>query len=207
MTVESVPARAVEILDFWIGDADRAPQLARARSETWFGGGAELDREIAARFGDLLEPAARPRLESWKDSTAGLLASIILFDQFTRNVHRGSASAFAHDSMALGLSLALQDSEAFAALGPVSRVFALMPMQHSEDLEIQERSVHEFERQARGADAEWRPMLEDNAKYAALHRDIVRRFGRFPHRNAALGRESTEEERAWLAAGAPTFGQ
>ena len=147
-------------------------------------------RHIAERFGKIREEVLRSMAAGWRDSPETLVAAIILLDQFSRNMFRGSAKAFEADSLALELC-----KEALAK-GWVDRLpkplptFFLMPLQHSEKMEDQERSVAEFQ----GRD----PL---NYKYALLHRDQIKRFGRFPGRNQALGRVSTAEEREMIERG------
>jgi uncharacterized protein (DUF924 family) len=166
-------------------------------------------RPGASRSGSATIPKSTRKskdVSAWPASARATLARIIVLDQFTRNLYRNTARAFAFDDKALELSLELQREGGLGALGWIGRVFVLMPMQHAEDLEVQERSVRLFEELARRCLTAHREMLEDNAKYARLHRDIVARFGRFPHRNKTLGRASTTAELEWLASGAPTFG-
>ena len=149
-----------------------------------------LDRHIAERFGKVREQVLATRAAGWRDDPETMAAAIILLDQFSRNMFRGSARAFEADGLALELC-----KEALAK-GWVDKVrkplpsFMLMPLQHSEQLEDQERSVAEFQKRD--------PL---NYKYAVLHRDQIKRFGRFPGRNQALGRVSTPEERAAIARG------
>ena len=150
-----------------------------------------MDQHIAERFGKLREEVLRAKAAGWRDDPETLAAAIILLDQFSRNIFRGSAKAFEADALALELC-----KEALAK-GWVDKVrkplpsFILMPLQHSENMADQERAVAEFQ----GRD----PL---NYKYALLHRDQIKRFGRFPGRNQALGRVSTPEEREALKAGA-----
>lgn len=149
-----------------------------------------MDRHIAERFGKVREQVLRTKAEGWRDSPETLAAAIVLLDQFSRNMFRGSAKAFEADPLALELC-----KEALAK-GWVDKVrkplpsFILMPLQHSENMEDQERSVAEF----RGRD----PL---NHKFALSHRDQIKRFGRFPGRNQALGRVSTPEEREVIERG------
>jgi uncharacterized protein (DUF924 family) len=201
------PAAARQVLEYWIGNADNDPEEARSRNDLWFSSSANTDAEIERRFADIVVAARAGNDREWSRTPEGLLARIIVLDQFPRNLYRGTAEAFSSDSQALRASLELQSKELLEELGWMSRVFALMPMQHAEDLAVQERSVELFESLASKCDTGHRPILEHNAKFARLHRDIVRRFGRFPHRNRILGRTSTAEEEGWLEDGAPTFGQ
>lgn len=203
----ATPEAAREVLDYWIGDADASASAAVARQSMWFGADDAVDAEIERRFAHTIARAGDGAAADWLDSPQGIAALIIVLDQFPRNLYRGTADAFRFDDQALALSLDLQHSAGIERLGWMTRVFALMPMQHAEDLDIQERSVATFDALAAECDTAHRELLEGNARYARLHRDIVARFGRFPHRNRILGRASTPEETAWLADGAPTFGQ
>ena len=155
----------------------------------------------------MLEGAARGGLSGWADDARGRLALVILLDQMPRNIHRGSPAAFMHDGQAAVHCVAGIESGQDRVLHPVERVFLYMPLQHAEDLELQRRSVEQFESLASEADAAWRDSFVENVRFAREHHDIVERFGRFPHRNRILGRESTEEELHFLADGGPTFGQ
>lgn len=195
------------VLRFWIGDADHSAEAARRRQSTWFGADANTDQAIRRDFGELVAKARAGHCDHWLDSPVGAAALIIVLDQFPRNLFRGTADAFASDAQALSHSLALLDAGQVEALGWMSAAFALMPLQHAEDVAVQERSVVAFDALAQRCTTDHRTLLENNADYAREHRDIVVRFGRFPHRNRILGRDSTAEESAWLADGAPTFGQ
>lgn len=156
--------------------------------EQWFRGGDDLDAQILARFGDALERAKAGELDGWAATPDGALALLILLDQFSRNIHRGSADAFAQDEKALTVARSAIDAKFDKAQAPERRTFFYLPLEHSEDLADQERSVALFE-------ALGDPIQAD---YARRHRDIIARFGRFPHRNPLLGRPSTAEEIAFL---------
>lgn len=208
-----VPSRvrgdaAHAVLDYWFGpDTDDARTFARHKAR-WFAGGADVDRDIATRFGDLHARAARGELDAWAAGSGGRLALILLFDQLSRNLYRGTPDAFAFDERAFdlaesGITLGLD-----GGLPLVERVFFYMPYQHVESLPAQHRGVALFESLAASeAPAHVRATLESFAGYARQHRDIVARFGRFPHRNRILGRDSTADEQRFLDSGAPTFGQ
>ena len=200
-------AEPKDVLTFWFRDAARSPEALQRRGDVWFGSDPAFDRECAARFGALLDDAARGVLDGWAGTPPGRLALVVLLDQMPRNIHRGSPAAFAHDAEAAAHCVAGIDSGQDRSLHPVERIFLYMPLQHAEDLGLQRRSVEQFESLAAEADDAWRDYFAENVRYARLHHDIVERFGRFPHRNRILGRESTEEERRYLADGAPTFGQ
>ena len=196
-----------DVTTFWFRDATRSPEALERRGAVWFGAEPAFDRECATRFAASLADAARGALDDWTGTPQGRLALVILLDQMPRNIHRGSPAAFAHDVQAAAHCIAGIESGQDRSLHPVERVFLYMPLQHAEDLGLQRRSVERFESLAAEVDDAWRDRFAENAHYARLHRDIVERFGRFPHRNRVLGRESTEEELSYLADGAPTFGQ
>ena len=176
---------AQAVLDFWFG-----PPPLQVRT-AWFRKDPAFDDSIRARFGAAVDAALAGEL-CWPGST-GLLAQTLVLDQFPRNLFRGQARAFAGDAQALAIALQLIDSGAHLALHPLQRWFVYLPLEHAEDLALQDRSVALFS--ALAADAG----MADALDYAERHRDVIRRFGRFPHRNAALGRPSTAEERAYLA--------
>ena len=175
-------ARAV--LDFWFGDEPVA------RSE-WFRKDAAFDAQIRQQFAPLVEAVLAGA--SFGDSPQERLARIVVLDQFTRNVFRDTARAFAGDALARSLARAMTEVGDDLQLPPWQRAFAYLPFEHAENASLQELSVRCFEALAREA-----PALQDMLDYALKHRDVVRRFGRFPHRNAILGRDSTAQELAFL---------
>jgi uncharacterized protein (DUF924 family) len=162
-----------------------------AGPEKWFRKDAAFDREIAARFLSAHEAAAAGRLADWETTPEGALALLLLLDQFPRNMFRGSARAFATDPLARAVADRAIARGFEASAASAERVFFHLPFEHSENLADQERSLA-LSRQAGGGTAD---------KYAEIHADIIRRFGRFPHRNAVLGRATTAEEQAFLDAG------
>lgn len=196
------------VVDFWLGfNPDDGDAFARAYAR-WFSATPEVDREIEARFGALVERAGAGELDAWARMPRGRLALIILLDQFPRNLHRGSGAAFALDASALALAREGIASGADRELSQIERVFFYMPLQHAESLEVQQESVQVFE--ALGAEPAPAPvakLLRKVGEFARLHADIIARFGRFPHRNRQLGRATTEAEAAYLREGGPTFGQ
>ncbi|WEF31875.1 DUF924 family protein [Pseudoduganella chitinolytica] len=183
---------AQDVLDFWflpIGVKGHNTQRAE-----WFRKDDAFDREIFRLFGDIVEDALAGGLRQWDDEgTQGVLARILVLDQFTRNIYRGTPKAFAGDALALEAALAIDDSGASQTLPPVQRAFAYLPFEHAENLALQERAVILFDKlnaSASGFDT----MLD----YARRHHAVIQRFGRFPHRNAILGRASTPEELEYL---------
>jgi uncharacterized protein (DUF924 family) len=197
-----------DVIEFWLGeDRGDALAVASAKGAMWWGGGEALDREISERFGARVEQAARGGLAEWRDDPHGRLALILLLDQFTRNVHRGTAEAFAADPLALELAREAVEDGTDARLQPIERVFLYMPFEHAEDLGAQDTAVRLFEALATEVPEAWRATFDNFTAFAVKHRDIIAQFGRFPHRNAVLGRVSTDAETAYLDAGGETFGQ
>lgn len=200
---------ADNVLEFWFGDAAGGGEDAlQAAFKRWFGGGETFDREIAQRFGECIENALAGELAGWADDARSRLALILLLDQFPRNVFRGTARAFAGDERALALSRDAVANGMHETLAPVERVFLYMPYQHAEDVQAQRESVELFAALAReDVVPNVRKLLESSLDYAHRHREIVERFGRFPYRNDALGRNTADAERAWLAESNERFGQ
>ena len=163
----------------------------------WFARDAGFDADCA-RFLDAHHAAARRELDGWMDSADGALALVLLLDQIPRNVFRDSAHAFATDPLALRFATRAVDAGLDAAVDPALRVFVYLPFEHSEALADQQRSVALTEAMAASDPGEATAMYAD---YARRHRDVIARFGRFPHRNRALGRDSRADEQASLDAG------
>ena len=199
-------ADPAHILDFWFGDGWQQGWPSDNRNALWFGGGAEQDSDIRERFGPTVEVALAGGLDEWERAPDSRLALVLLLDQFARNVHRGQARAFAGDRRAQRLVMQTLALGQDADLPTVGRVFLYMPLMHAESLALQEECVLLFGALARSVAPERQAALAGNLRAAEQHCDIVRRFGRFPYRNAVLGRVSTPEEDAFLADG-PRFGQ
>ena len=187
-----------EIYEFWFGAPDRAGH-GDVR-DIWFGGGPSVDREIDERFRGHYDRAAAGEFESWKSQARSCVSLIVLLDQFPRNIFRGDRQSFATDPLALENARQLVASPIHDELITVEKVFAYMPFEHSEDLADQERCIALF----RGLDAH--DSREEWIDFAVQHMEIIREFGRFPHRNAILGRKSTPAEEAWLASSDQRFG-
>ncbi len=196
-----------EILTFWFGSTDLTAEVDAETQAMWWRGGADLDAQIIAQFGALHAQAAAGQLDHWRASLHGRLALILLLDQLSRNIHRGTPSAFAQDEAARALTLTALDLSLHHDLGLHPQTFLLMPLEHAEDLALQERSVAEFSKLAASAPAAQKGTADYLLSFAVKHRDIVARFGRFPHRNPLLGREPTAGESAWLTGGGESFGQ
>jgi uncharacterized protein (DUF924 family) len=178
-----------DVLNFWFG----APGSAEHGSTRalWFTKSDATDVLIRARFGSAVEEALRGELDHWGQDVQGALALIVLLDQFTRNIFRDTPRAFAGDAAALALAQRLADAGLDRQLSLHGRWFAYMPFEHAESLAAQERSVALFQRLADDG-------LPEPLDWAVKHRDVIARFGRFPHRNAVLGRASTPEEETFL---------
>jgi uncharacterized protein (DUF924 family) len=185
--VQSSPA---DVLAFWFGREDD-PGYGEFRSQ-WFQKDGAFDREVTDRFGDLYERAAAGELDAWREEAESCLALVIVLDQFPRNMFRGDARTHTTDGKALDAAKYAIERALDRELPAFGRMFLYMPFMHAENVEDQRRSVELFERLA----AE--PGGPDVVEYAVGHREIVERFGRFPHRNAILGRETTPEEAEFL---------
>ena len=192
---------AETVLAYWFGDErdpiDGMAALER-RGGKWFYGGPEVDREIAARFGGDLERARRGELDDWAEAPRDRLALIVLLDQFSRNVFRGTPLAFAQDGQAQRLAVSGLEGSMDKDLALHERLFFSMPLAHAEDPVLQERGVAYVERVVAEAPVAVRPFYERGAELARKHHDVIARFGRFPSRNATLGRASTPEEITYL---------
>ncbi len=194
------------VVEFWLADGATLGWPTQDLSKRWFGGGAALDEEIKSRFGALVMQAVAGGLKEWEQQAPDRLALVILLDQFTRNVFRGSGQAFGGDARAQQLALDTLRQRQDQQLPWVGRVFAYMPLMHAENLALQDECVARFLQLVAEAPEALKKRLQGNLDFARQHRDIIARFGRFPYRNAALGRASTPEEQAFLASG-QRFGQ
>lgn len=180
---------ASEVLSFWFGQ----------HRKRWFEKNPAFDEEIRFRFLTLYEKTLQGNAEAWKQDPRSCLALVILFDQFPRNMFRGTARAFAADHLAREAADLILDKRWDQAMAPDERLFAYLPFEHSESLADQERCLALMREIARY------PETTDMPKWAEAHLAIIRRFGRFPHRNAALGRASTPEELEFLAQPGSSF--
>ncbi len=203
----ATPERAEEILAFWFAARAFDGPVLDSRMKLWFGTDAVFDSEIRERFADDVEHALGGGYRDWAETPRGRLGLILLLDQFTRNIHRGQADAFVGDRQALKLTLDGIQQRMDRALNPVERAFFYMPMQHAEHAKVQALSVKAFNGLTRLVDDTLRETFQTMAEFAELHRDIVERFGRFPHRNRLLGRENTDDERIYLDDDGHDFGQ
>jgi len=202
------------VLDYWFGTARERPATLQEQQQLWFGRetdtAADVDRrdtDLRARFGETVALAASGGLDDWSATPAGRLALVLLLDQLPRNIYRGTARAFATDAAARALTVDGLDQGLDRAMQPLERVFFYLPLEHAESLADQDRCVALFTALEADAPAGLEETFAGFTRYAHWHRDIVARFGRFPHRNRALGRPDTPAEAAYLAGDAPGFGQ
>ena len=188
-----------QVLDFWFGACAADGALDRAKQKMWFSDGHNYDIDIRKRFGKLHRRASRGELDAeWAATSRGRIALIVVLDQFSRHIHRGTATAFAQDPAAQRLAVAGVEQGADRTLIPAQRAFFYLPFEHAEDLKLQRLGTRLFERLATEVAPAWRKEYTGFADYSGHHRDIVERFGRFPHRNRILGRASTPEEIEFL---------
>jgi uncharacterized protein (DUF924 family) len=191
-------ARVKDILDFWFGSLVDAELITPERTQLWFSGSPEVDDEIRDLFEDDLMKAIAGDYDHWADDPLGRLALIILLDQFSRNIFRGSARAFVQDERALSLCLEGLDSGVDRGLPLMQRVFFYLPLEHCEDLEIQKTSVAAFESLTLLTFPETQGVYDSFLAFAQEHHDTIERFGRFPYRNEVLGRVSSSDEMTYL---------
>lgn len=186
------------VLDFWFGRLEAETPLPAERFRLWFGGGAQTDRLVAERFSRDVEKAAAGSYDGWRATPRGTLALLLLLDQFPRNIYRGTPRAYAYDARARTVCLEGLAADQDRPLLTVERAFFYLPLEHAEDPLLQERSVTAFAGLLREAPEALREMCRGFLDYAERHRAIIARFGRFPHRNAVLGRRSSAGEEAFL---------
>jgi uncharacterized protein (DUF924 family) len=189
----------VPVLQFWFGDVDELGRSDVQHSRRWFMKDEAFDRQIADRFGETYADVRGGLREAWLDDPRGRVAYVIVLDQFPRNMFRGTARMFEADRQALAAAVEGVARHDDAALTVNERSFLYMPYMHSEDLDMQERSVSLFKELAESAPSELRGAMVAAVKYAEKHHEIIARYGRFPHRNTVLGRQSRPEELAFLA--------
>jgi uncharacterized protein (DUF924 family) len=184
-----------DIHQFWFGELDEDGLCKTDRNALWFGASDETDARCREFFGAPLTLALNGKLDAWAATDRGLVALVVLLDQFSRNIHRGTALAFGGDPQALALAQDAIASGRHLALPLIHRVFLYLPLEHSEELALQNQCVALFEELAQVGDD---PQFASFTRYALAHRDVIAQFGRFPHRNAMLKRQSTPDELAYL---------
>jgi uncharacterized protein (DUF924 family) len=195
-----------ELIDTWFADTLDDPGLIPQRMGWWFSADEDRDAGLAEQFGGLAEQCAQGHLYRWLNHPEGRLALILALDQLPRNLFRATPRAFTYDPYTAALCLAAAHTGQDLELKPIQRAFLYMPLQHFEDLQAQEAGIALYARLA-DDNPEWPAYRDGFLPFARQHRDIIARFGRFPHRNKILHRQDTPDEAEYLAGNAPTFGQ
>ncbi len=190
--------RITALHQFWFGPLDANGMPAEDRNSFWYGASAETDASCRDDFGVDVEAALAGQRAHWRALDGGLVALVLLLDQLTRNIYRGDPRAFSGDSLALQLARDAVASGADLALPTIHRVFLYTPYEHAENIDAQQEGVACFERLLAECPAPARAQVANFQRYMIAHRDVIERFGRFPHRNAILGRDSSAEELAHL---------
>jgi len=203
----STIAKPEEILSYWLGAVEEDPSWLPERLDFWFNASPEQDREIRERFGATWEAAAGDRLLTWLHRPRSALAVVIVLDQFSRNIHRGTARAFSQDAKAVAISRAGVHEGWHTQLTLPGRYFLYMPFMHAENDESQRLAIRHFQQLVAESPPAYKETMENAVQYAEHHKAIINRFGRFPHRNRVLGRTSTPEEESYLAETKQTFRQ
>lgn len=194
-----------EVLATWFGVTRKDEQAIPPRMSWWFGSDEDRDRQLEAVYSGCCEAALAGQLGAWQEDPHSRLALILLLDQFPRNLFRGTARAFAGDDRAAMLCLAGVDAGIDRNLLPIERVFFYMPLQHVEDIISQQVGKRLFD--ALASEQSGLPVFAGCAAFAQKHLDVIEKFGRFPHRNEALGRRTTPEEKTYLDEGGDRYGQ
>jgi uncharacterized protein (DUF924 family) len=187
-----------ELLEFWFGRDPDDAAVAKAKAELWWGHQPGIDEELQRRFGTAASAAAVDVLDHWTGSPRGRLVLILLLDQIPRAIYRGRPEAFASDFKAREIAEQGLESGADQLLRPIERLFFYLPFEHSEELADQERSVALYRQLVAEVPEDHRETFAEFVDYAVRHRDVIARFGRFPHRNQVLGRQSNPEELEFL---------
>jgi uncharacterized protein (DUF924 family) len=195
----SLPSDAQDVLAFWLGAWPVDSAALQRAQPTWFQKNEAFDADLRQRFGGTIAAALAGQHDAWADTAQGRLALLIVLDQFTRNSFRGKPESFAGDDRALRIALEGIARGHDIAVPPMPRTFCYLPLEHAEDAAMQSRSVALFQALRDAPDAQPKPGFDGSLDYAHKHQDVIRRFGRFPHRNAILGRASTPDELAYLA--------
>lgn len=193
------------ILRFWFGESENDAEVASRQAELWWSKDAEVDAQMRERFEALVVAAGSGRLDDWRSQPEGWLALILLTDQFSRNIFRGTPRAFEFDPAARSLCLDGLQSGMDRPLRLIQRVFFYMPLEHSEDRGDQAQSVRLMRALVDEAPPPQREVFENYVDFARRHREIIDRFGRFPHRNRILGRQSSREEIEFLSQPGSSF--
>lgn len=191
------PPQAQEILIYWFGPLHSA-EAFNDRPKLWWQGGQDVDQDIRNRFGKLVNAATKEELNDWKTTPRGRLALIILVDQFTRNIYRGTPQAFAYDNIAQKLTLEGLAKGDDKTLYPIERAFFYLPLEHAENLDLQKLSVEKFHSIVSDANPSQTQYFKSYEDDAQSHYELIKKYGRFPYRNEILNRKSTPDEIEFL---------
>lgn len=194
-----------QVLRFWFGDSLESPEAVQKRAKLWFAPDLDFDRQIERAFASLPGRAREGALDAWEGEPRSALALVLVLDQFPRNLFRGSAAAFEFDAQALDVALRAVERGLDEALHPLEATFLYLPFEHAEDEALQDRCVALFRNLLERAPAPLNAQFVQFLAYAERHQAVIARFGRFPHRNAVLGRPSSAEEKAYLKEGGESF--
>lgn len=196
---------AEKILTFWFGDIDETGAVDKEVSKRWFVKDQQFDDQVKRVFGSYLETGVMGAYDRWIHEPGGLAALIVMLDQFPRQIFRNRPEGFVYDPKALSLSLFGIENECYLKTRTYYGNFILMPTMHSEDLKVQDLGVSSFKSLLDVAEPGAKNDIANALEYAIKHRDIIAKFGRFPHRNAILNRESTSEEIEFLKTPGSSF--
>ena len=196
--LEDNAANVAQILDFWFGPMTAEGMPLQDRNSVWFNGGEAVDAEVRQRFGADVERALAGELGVWQLEANGLVALTLLLDQFTRNIYRGTSDAFSGDSQALALAKSAVDRGADTALPTIYRVFVYTPFQHAENTADQALGVALMQHLLDRCPDSAQRYVANSLRFFRAHLEVIEQFGRFPHRNAALGRTSSAAEIAFM---------
>lgn len=195
-----------QVLKYWFGSDPESVDIMQTQKKVWYRGGPTVDRQIKEEFGATIEALEMGRLLEWGESALGGLALVVVLDQFSRHVYRGKRAAFAQDPLARAIARRLVDRRLHTHLTVSQRAFLYHPFKHSESPLDQQSSLDLFQELHESSPNVWRDYTRDSLDNARLHFNLIEQFGRFPHRNVVLGRESTPEEVTFLESGS-RFGQ
>ena len=194
------------VLDYWLGDSHESPDECKKMSNLWYAGTPENDKEVVEKFTGIYEKACSDSLSSWAESADGALALVIVLDQFSRQIHRRTPLAFSQDLMARAVAVRSVSQKFDLEMSVPGRLFLYHPFQHSEYIEDQELGVSLTKHLLEECDPVWTDYVENSLSYFVDHKEIISKFGRFPHRNQVLERESTPEELEFLESSS-SYGQ
>lgn len=202
-----MPTDPIEIIDYWLGTDQQSVELIKKQCKLWYTANKDTDNTIRERFGEALHEAEAGQLAPWQATPEGSLALVILLDQFTRNLYRGTPDAWRNDSKALAVAEHAINTGQHLALSVPGRIMLYHPYHHAEDPHQQQKAVTLFSELKTAGGEAWEEEVENHLSFVRGHAKIVDSFGRFPHRNQILGRVSTTEELAYLEKDSRTFGQ